>query len=96
MSTVELVEIIQELNLAKILGSQMQHHEDPCYHVHIPEVITEDWVKEHVHEVYMDDMGALEALRQSVHKTYPAQKLDKITEYEPNEKNSVVMSCAFP
>ena len=71
LSTAELLRLIQDINPATILSRQMQKVDNARYEMLWPEKFTEEWVEEHVHEVYMDDQKALADLRKSVAGNHP-------------------------
>ena len=86
MSTAELLQVLEKANLRNlrtVLSQQMQQAQDSCYDIHIPKQLTEEWVQEHVHEVFMDDRRALDLLCRSVHGNDPATKLNKLLAYQP-------------
>ena len=92
MSTAELLQVIQKANLATVLSQHMQQAQDSCYDILLPKQMTEEWVKEHVHKVYMDDHRALEALCDSFPGDDPATKLNKLIAYQHQQIISKIAS----
>ena len=77
----ELLQIIQKANIASVLSQHMQQAQNHCYDIIMPsdtKSLTEEWVKEHVHALHMDDDSSLEQLVRSVVNNAPGQKLEKL------------------
>ena len=62
MTNSELTDLLNKMNLGTILRQQMQCATDVVYRLQIPQQITEEWVREHVHKVYQDNEEALKNL----------------------------------
>ena len=56
------------------------------YDILTPEKFTEEWVRDHVHEVFMDDARAIDLLRCSVAGTDPATRLKHVVAYQPIDR----------
>ena len=63
MNTAELLDIIKKANIATVISQQMQQSEF-YYTINFPAKLTEQWVEDHVREVFVDDEEALLGLRQ--------------------------------
>jgi hypothetical protein len=84
MSTAELLQVLQKANIATVISQHMQQAQDVCYDCLWPkEGLTEEWVEEHVHKVFMDDYKKLSLLGNSVAGDDPATKLNKLVAYQP-------------
>ena len=87
MSTAELLQVLEKANVATVLSQQQQQSQDACYDIHLPKKFTEEWVKEHVHAVFMDDNEELRDLVASVVETDPATKLNKLSAFQSKTKD---------
>ena len=73
------------LNLDKLARSVLEC-DDAYYYVVIPEPLTEEWVLEHVREIFIDDHTSLALLRDSIIDEDDAGKVAKTCDYCPWDK----------
>ena len=86
MDVNELLKIIKRANIATVLSQQMQHSKNITYKLLFPSQLSEQWVQDHVHPVYMDDEDAILDLKRSAE--YPADKWARIESYRQSGRSS--------
>ena len=77
--------VVRMLNLGKLARSVLEC-DDAYYDVVIPEPLTEEWVLEHVREIFIGDCSSLALLRDSIIDEDDARKLAKTCDYCPWDK----------